>query len=333
MLNKKLLYITTAGLVASVFPVNTDAQTFYQCMPCPIGTYSKNGKCEACPLGTYSTSTGAGSCLSCDSTEFSNADRTRCFKINDKENWNTSPVASPSAGKCVNYTIPKSGLYAVYLRGGNGSSGRGCCNCSIGNGQNGGYVAYRFVANAGTSIELCAGGNATSGINGGTAGGGGAGSWIKIGGSYIVAGGGGGGGYVGGVVGGATNDRKGQAGGGGAIGAGGSGDDYSCSGTSSGSGGSVGPYSGGAGQSHEHDGVAGTGINADNTGKGGRSGGGYGRGGSATGVTLYTGSVRVNVGGAGNTAGSATHNSNISLTLGCSSNATGCAALYSWRLN
>ena len=328
MLNKKLLYITTAGLMASAFPVNTDAQTFYQCMPCPVGTYAKSGKCEACPLGTYTTSTGTGSCLSCDSTEFSNADRTRCFKVNDKENWNTSPVASPSAGKCVNYTIPKSGLYAVYLRGGHGSAGAAACHPDL-DGKEGGYVAYKFIANAGTSIELCAGGN---GVYHGTGGGGGAGSWIKIGGAYIVAGGGGGGGNVGGVIGGATNDVKGQAGGGGAIGGGGSGDDYKCGGYS-GDGGSVGPYEGGAGQSYEHDGKAGTGINADNAGKGGRSGGGYGRGGAATGVTLYTGSVRVNVGGAGYTAGSATHNSNMSITLGCSSNATGCAALYSWRFN
>ncbi|MBD5405954.1 hypothetical protein HDR59_05405 [bacterium] len=57
----KLSLITIATIVAS----NTNAQTFYQCLPCPAGTYASNGTCTPCPAGTYSQVSGATSSAVC----------------------------------------------------------------------------------------------------------------------------------------------------------------------------------------------------------------------------------------------------------------------------
>ncbi len=323
MLNKnKILMMAVVGAIAN-FPSDVSAQTFYQCMPCAAGTRSVSGGCERCPGGTYNTSAGSESCYTCLNNTYSNSERIGCVDINDKDNW--EHVVGVSATTCYTTTLRTTGLYVVYLRGGKGGSAGYCLSYS--GGKKGGYVQYKFTATAGTSVEICVGGNGTNA--GGTAGGGGAGSWIKIGGQYIVAGGGGGGGYVGGQ----SNDKKGQAGGGGAVGAGGSGDDFDCDSGCAGAGGSTEDYAGAAGQCGKKDGSAGSGINDYNTGKGGRKGGGYGVGGNATGITLYGGYVRTKVGGDGAQAGSATHDSNIDLQLNCSDENEGCAYLYEWKYN
>ena len=76
----KLSLISIATLVAS----NSNAQTFYQCMPCPAGTYASNGTCTPCPAGTYSQVTGATSsavCTACPDYQWSNAGATKCGVI------------------------------------------------------------------------------------------------------------------------------------------------------------------------------------------------------------------------------------------------------------
>ena len=73
----KLSLITIATLVAS----NTNAQTFYQCLPCPAGTYASNGTCTPCPAGTYSQVSGATSsavCTACPDYQWSDEGATKC---------------------------------------------------------------------------------------------------------------------------------------------------------------------------------------------------------------------------------------------------------------
>ena len=86
----KLSLITIATLVAS----NTNAQTFYQCMPCPAGTYASNGTCTPCPAGTYSQVSGATSsavCTACPDYQWSNPGATKCNWVKVtlwKADWN-----------------------------------------------------------------------------------------------------------------------------------------------------------------------------------------------------------------------------------------------------
>ncbi|MBD5405779.1 hypothetical protein HDR59_04500 [bacterium] len=59
MLNKnKILILTAMGIITNL-PSNSNAQTFYQCMPiiCNSGEYldSKENKCKTCPDGYYQT--------------------------------------------------------------------------------------------------------------------------------------------------------------------------------------------------------------------------------------------------------------------------------------
>ncbi|MBD5398420.1 hypothetical protein HDR60_02860 [bacterium] len=48
-LNNKILYLTATGLISTLIPANTNAQTFYQCMPitCEKGYTLRGDKC--CP--------------------------------------------------------------------------------------------------------------------------------------------------------------------------------------------------------------------------------------------------------------------------------------------
>ena len=84
MLNKnKILMLAVMGAIANI-PSNTNAQTFYQCMPCQAGTYYSNGSCAKCPAGTYSQETGATSsntCRPCPDYQWSDAGSTYCGKV------------------------------------------------------------------------------------------------------------------------------------------------------------------------------------------------------------------------------------------------------------
>ena len=66
-LNNKILYLTTAGVISTLTPANTNAQTFYQCMPitCKAGEYKENNTCKKCPAGTYNPNTGSLTSADC----------------------------------------------------------------------------------------------------------------------------------------------------------------------------------------------------------------------------------------------------------------------------
>ena len=102
MKNKlKLSLIAIATIVAS----NTNAQTFYQCMPCPAGTYASNGTCTPCPAGTYSQVTGATSsavCTACPDYQWSNAGATKCGDV--KVKLNLSDYKDASKGPMIGQT-------------------------------------------------------------------------------------------------------------------------------------------------------------------------------------------------------------------------------------
>ncbi|MGN0929677.1 MAG: hypothetical protein ACI4N3_03495 [Alphaproteobacteria bacterium] len=54
-----ILYLTTVGVISSITPTSSNAQTFYQCLPvasastCEMGKYLENGTCKLCPAGYY----------------------------------------------------------------------------------------------------------------------------------------------------------------------------------------------------------------------------------------------------------------------------------------
>ncbi|MBD5398937.1 hypothetical protein HDR60_05565, partial [bacterium] len=62
-------------------PANTNAQTFYQCMPitCSDGQYIKDGKCTSCPAGTFQKGNNrATSCTPCSAGTYSSAGASSC---------------------------------------------------------------------------------------------------------------------------------------------------------------------------------------------------------------------------------------------------------------
>ena len=224
-LNKKLA-ILGVGIATSTGAL---AQTFYQCLPCPSGTYSSNSKCiecardyycsngtqRACPSGTYAPP-GATSC--CAGGQY--AGNSSCFSPSDLRLSHFTQIASGGAGSasCPTGTL-QAGWYLVRLRGGKGGNGKDK------DGAEGGTLQYTFFLPSTAKYQLCAGGNGTRSSTS-SFGSGGGGSWLKLnfGGKdyYFVAGGGSGGGEYGG--------------GGGGIGAGGN------AGAHDGDGGRSGPY-------------------------------------------------------------------------------------------
>ena len=76
-LNNKILYLTTAGVISTLTPANTNAQTFYQCMPitCSDGQYINGNKCENCPAGTFQKGNNrATSCQECSNYKINSTD-------------------------------------------------------------------------------------------------------------------------------------------------------------------------------------------------------------------------------------------------------------------
>ncbi len=329
-LNKKLA-ILGVGIATSTGAL---AQTFYQCLPCPSGTYSSNSKCiecardyycsngtqRACPSGTYAPP-GATSC--CAGGQY--AGNSSCFSIADLRLSHFTQIASGGAGSasCPTGTL-QPGWYLVRLRGGKGG------NFSEINGGFGAILQYVFYVPSNASYQLCAGGNGSSinhGIIYGGAGGGG-GSWLKLNflnkDYYFVAGGGGG----------AGNNKVGGGGGGGIGGGGGGGYDYVGL-NIAGAGGRSGPYAGGAAYK------GGQGLNNGTSNSyfyaGGAGGGGGGRSnyGSASCpaitiniITGYmtTGTKTGGFGGDANYLGNSSHTSNTPSSIGACWGS--CAILY-----
>ena len=80
-LNNKILYLTAAGVISTLTPANTNAQTFYQCMPitCSDGQYINGNKCENCPAGTFQKGNNrATSCTPCSAGYYSDAGKSSC---------------------------------------------------------------------------------------------------------------------------------------------------------------------------------------------------------------------------------------------------------------
>ena len=146
-LNNKILYLTATGVISTLIPANTNAQTFYQCMPitCKAGEYKENNTCKKCPAGTYNPNTGsltsadckpcsagyysvtgASSCKPCEAGYFcpGNSDRKAC-----SSGTYTSSGSASSCKKCSDslYTQYTGDKYCC----GYASDGRNCikyCN-------------------------------------------------------------------------------------------------------------------------------------------------------------------------------------------------------------
>ncbi len=176
---KKNLAMLGLGIIASS---NVLASSFYQCMPCPTGSYSINGRC-------------------------------RYIKDLVENDFNRIANASPGSSSCPTGTL-QPGWYLVKLRGGKA----GGWNSAIGimYEQNEARLQYIFYLDKTSSYMLCAGGNG-GWDNRLSRGGGGGGSWLKLnfGGKdyYFVAGGGSGFGGGGGIGGGGSAGSEGSDGG------------------------------------------------------------------------------------------------------------------------
>ena len=84
-LNNKILYLTATGVISTLTPANTNAQTFYQCMPitCKAGEYKENNTCKKCPAGTYNPNTGSltsADCKPCSAGYYSYAGASSCYQ-------------------------------------------------------------------------------------------------------------------------------------------------------------------------------------------------------------------------------------------------------------
>ena len=61
----------------------TFAQNFYQCTPCPAGTYAESGQCKSCSAGTFSKG-AASSCESCPTGTYSSGSASFCAPCQSK---------------------------------------------------------------------------------------------------------------------------------------------------------------------------------------------------------------------------------------------------------
>ena len=253
-MNKKLKLTSVAMAISSagVGSIAIAQQTYYQCMPCPTNYFAKPG------------AVGKDSCIHITS-----------MKTSDFSNR----YEAKAGASCVDGKVKQGYAYKVVLRGGDG----GCDGDCTYKGGIGGYLEYNFFAHADGTVSLCAGSMGANGTSDKGAGGGGAGSYLKLnfGGTqdyYFVAGGGGGAGSW------RSELNTTGGGGGGGIGAGGSGATGGNDGAQPGGiGGRVGPYNGGtANPSRIGGGYGGQGLvkGPDGATKTGGSGGGNGGAGS-----------------------------------------------------
>ena len=176
---KKNLAMLGLGIIASS---NVLASSFYQCMPCPTGSYSINGKC-------------------------------RYIKDLVENDFNRIANASPGSSSCPTGTL-QPGWYLVKLRGGKAGGENNAVRIVYE--KNEATLQYIFYLDKTSSYMLCAGGNGGWDSRLSISGGGG-GSWLKLnfGGKdyYFVAGGGSGFGGGGGIGGGGSGDTQGSDGG------------------------------------------------------------------------------------------------------------------------
>jgi hypothetical protein len=269
-------------LIALLLPASAEAVK--QCMPCPAGTWSVNGKCEQnCEAGYYCV---GGSKIKCTGSQYCPVgskqpsvcltvvlnDNRECPAIPEikKEQFELIADSSPGVGSCRTGVLD-SGIYRVVLGGGNGHPG------ALGYEGLGAKLTYNFKVNQITNYSLCAGERGGLGGSSCYEAGGGAGSYMKLtpafgsGDSYFVAGGGGGGGMQG---------RGNGSVGGGGIGSGGAAVKCSYS-----YGGGVGPYARAIGSGCSA--TAAPGLNVGSSS--GNCDGGAGGGGGGDGGSTYSG--------------------------------------------
>ena len=74
--------IIIAGIMG-VMSSPTFAQNFYQCTPCPAGTYAESGQCKSCSAGTFSKG-AASSCEACPTGTYSSSSASFCAPCQNK---------------------------------------------------------------------------------------------------------------------------------------------------------------------------------------------------------------------------------------------------------
>ncbi len=73
-------------LIAGIMGVMSSpafAQNFYQCTPCPAGTYAESGQCKSCSAGTFSKG-AASSCEACPTGTYSSSSASFCSPCQSK---------------------------------------------------------------------------------------------------------------------------------------------------------------------------------------------------------------------------------------------------------
>lgn len=78
-MKKEILIAGIMGIMSSP----AFAQNFYQCTPCPAGTYAEGGQCKNCSAGTFSKG-AASSCEACPTGTYSSASASFCAPCQSK---------------------------------------------------------------------------------------------------------------------------------------------------------------------------------------------------------------------------------------------------------
>lgn len=78
-MKKEIIIAGIMGIISSP----TFAQNFYQCTPCPAGTYAESGQCKSCGAGTFSKG-ASSSCEACPTGTYSSASASFCAPCQSK---------------------------------------------------------------------------------------------------------------------------------------------------------------------------------------------------------------------------------------------------------
>ena len=105
-MKKEIIIAGVMGIISSP----TFAQNFYQCTPCPAGTYASNGQCKSCGAGTFSKG-ASSSCEACPTGTYSSASASFCAPCQSKpaNSHYTSSATSDSCSWACNDGFSKSG--------------------------------------------------------------------------------------------------------------------------------------------------------------------------------------------------------------------------------
>lgn len=92
--------IIIAGIMG-VMSSPTFAQNFYQCTPCPAGTYAESGQCKSCSAGTFSKG-ATSSCEACPAGTYSSSSASFCAPCQNKpaNSHYTSSATNSTSDSC-----------------------------------------------------------------------------------------------------------------------------------------------------------------------------------------------------------------------------------------